>query len=105
MSQPTYEDLARQLSDGLNLCVRARALDSHARTADMVAAFPGIDMERSAPQLNAINADAPYETRSLTVPAWVQQQYEHDLAAWERATKAMLSTLPLEALQPKEAGQ
>lgn len=98
MTAASYEDLARQLSEGLNLCVRARELESHDRTAAMVSAFPSIDLERAAPGLNALDPDMPpYRTRSLTIPLWVEEQYQRDLAAWERTTREMLSRLDLEA--------
>jgi hypothetical protein len=56
----------------------------------MAEAFPEIDMKRCAPRLNANFPDQPYTTKSHTIAAWVQQQYDVDLAAWERDTKAML---------------
>jgi len=93
MSVPSYEDLAKQLSAGLDLCIRARNLDAQERTNVMTEAFPEIDMERCAPRLNANFPDQPYTTKSHTIAAWVQQQYDVDLAAWERDTKAMLLKL------------
>lgn len=97
MSRPSYEDLARQLSKGLDLCVRARRLDAQDRTNIMTETFPGIDMTRAAPRLNAVFPDTPYETRSATIPVWIQQQYDTDLTAWEADTQRMLSMLPLHA--------
>lgn len=95
MSEPTYADIARQLSRGLDLCVRARSLDAQDRTNVMVETFPGIDMTRAGPRLNAVFPDTPYTTRSATIPVWLQQQYDTDLAAWESETRTMLSRLPL----------
>lgn len=79
------------LSEGLDLCVRARKLDSQDRTNTMVEVFPGIDLERAAPQLNANHQEAPYMTRSATMPLWVQDQYEKDLADWERRARHHLT--------------
>lgn len=79
------------LSEGLDLCVRARKLDAQERTNVMVAAFPGIDMERAAPRLNAHHPDAPYTTKSGTIALWVQEQYDTDLADWERRARHHLT--------------
>lgn len=79
------------LSEGLDLCVRARKLDAQDRTNHMEAAFPGIDLERAGPRLTACNPDAPYMTKSATIPLWTQDQYERDLADWERRARHHLS--------------
>jgi hypothetical protein len=86
----TYTDLATLLSAGLDLCVRARKMDAQDRTNAMVDAIPGIDLDRAAPRLNANQPWAPYKTRSLTIPLWVQEQYERDLAEWEAKSRAAL---------------
>lgn len=69
------DELAELLSEGLDLCVRARGLDKqvqHAVEAGMGREFPGA-------------------TRCLTPALWVQEQYDTDLAAWEaKARSAML---------------
>lgn len=79
------------LSEGLDLCVRARKLDAQDRTNTMAEVFPGTDLERAAPRLNASRPEAPYMTRSLTIPLWVQEQYETDLAEWERRARHHLT--------------
>jgi hypothetical protein len=89
----TYADLAALLSAGLDLCVRARKMDAQDRTNAMVETFPGIELERAAPRLTANQPWAPYETRSLTIPLWVQEQYERDLADWEKSARAALMQL------------
>lgn len=33
---------------------------------------------------NQCNPDQPISTRSATIPIWLQDQYEKDLAEWER---------------------
>lgn len=75
------------LSEGLDLCVRARKLDAQERTNAMAEAFPGIDLERAAPRLNRHSPDAPYLTKSGTVALWVQEQYDADLASWEKRAR------------------
>lgn len=95
MGEPTFADLAKQLSAGLDLCARARKLDAQERTNAMVEAAGGeIDMERMAARLNASHPDLPYATRSATIAVWVQEQYDRDLAKWEADTRTMLSKLP-----------
>lgn len=78
------------LSEGLDLCVRARKLDSQERT-NVVAEFsPDIDLERFAARSNIIDPDRPYMTRSGTIALWVQDQYDSDLADWERRSRQHL---------------
>lgn len=80
------------LSEGLNLCVRARKLDAQQRTNDIVDIAGGeIDLERYAPRHNWLHPDAPVNTRCATVHLWVQDQYDTDLAAWERRARTTLS--------------
>jgi hypothetical protein len=94
----TYADLAALLSTGLDLCVRARKMDAQDRTNAMVETFPGVDMEKVAPRLTANRLEAPYLTRSLTMPLWLQDQYERDLADWEARARAALMQMTNEAM-------
>jgi hypothetical protein len=71
---PTADELALRLSEGLDLCVRARKLDE----AVMLAAAIGDS-----------------ETKCLTPALWVQDAYDRDLAAWEAASKALLTRMPM----------
>ena len=103
MGNPTYEDLAAQLSLGLDLCVRARRLDAQERTNVMDEAFPGNGLERLAPRMTANFPAQPYLTRSATIAVWVQDQYDTDLLKWETDTRAMLSRLPIHS--PPQAGE
>jgi hypothetical protein len=78
------------LSEGLDLCVRARKLDAMVRT--LAAEDSGIsDMERYAERHNALWPDQPVHGRSATIPLWTQEQYEHDLADWERRARHHLT--------------
>jgi len=65
-------ELSVLLSEGLDLCVRARKMDE-----------PIIALEAEWKK-------NPHMTRSATPALWVQEQYDNDLAAWEtRARKAL----------------
>lgn len=69
------DEIAELLSEGLDLCVRARGLDAQ---ADRVMQS---EMGRIWPE----------GTRCGTPALWVQDQYERDLADWEgRARSAMV---------------
>lgn len=71
------DDLALLLSEGLDLCVRARGLDTlveRATEAGMGCKFPG-------------------GTRCLAPALWVTELYEKDLADWEARSKSLLLRL------------
>lgn len=78
------------LSEGLDLCIRARKMDAQDRTNTQVAMSSAPkewwdeNIERRAAAHNACYPDQPMLTRSATMPLWVQDQYEKDLAEWER---------------------
>jgi hypothetical protein len=61
------------LSEGLDLCVRARKLD-----------------EMHGQWCRHVRGDLS-ATRSATVPLWAQEQYDRDLADWERRAREELS--------------
>lgn len=70
-------DLALLLSEGLDLCDRARKLDDEiqrAVRAGMGEIFPG-------------------STRCGTPALWVQQAYDSDLAEWEARAKSALARI------------
>jgi hypothetical protein len=86
-------DMCRTLlSEGLDLCVRARKLDMQERT-NIEAEMLGDEalLERRAARHNALYPDAPILTRSATIPMWVQEQYETDQANWERRSRHHLT--------------
>ncbi len=66
--QRENDRLRKALGDGLDLCVRARALD-------------------------AMEVDQTSITRSGTIPLWMDEQYQKDLAAWEEKARALLPRL------------
>jgi len=81
------------LSEGLDLCVRARRLDMQERTNVIADRSPGTDLARYAARYNLDedNAHRPVASRSGTIALWVQDQYERDLADWEgRARKHLM---------------
>jgi hypothetical protein len=92
------DELARLLSEGLDLCVRARRLDALDRrvatldfSSDPIAWRASGSFDRHVAAHNEANPAQPIETRSLTPQLWVQDQYEKDLADWEtRARGAMV---------------
>lgn len=80
------------LSEGLDLCVRARKLDAIVRTMAVADKTP--DLPRLAERHNAMWPDQPIMSQSGTVPLWLQDQYERDLADWERRARHHLMQGP-----------
>lgn len=68
------DTLAELLSEGLDLCIRARSLDEQIERAIQA----------------GMGRIFPHETRCATPAVWVQQQYDEDLAAWEAKAKAKM---------------
>lgn len=82
MARPTADDLALLLSEGLDLCVRAKKLDE----AVSVAAALGAEYNCATPAM------------------WVQDAYDRDLAAWEdRARATLIRFMPVGALNAPPA--
>lgn len=73
----TFDQLAQSLSEGVDLCVRARKLDDRVK--------------------EALAAGLTTDTRCGTLALWVVEQYERDVAAWEAAAKTLLARLPTHA--------
>lgn len=71
------EELAEILSEGLDLCVRARGLDEQVQRALQAG------MGRVFPQ----------STRCVKPALWVQEQYDTDLAMWETKARATMLRL------------
>jgi hypothetical protein len=93
----TIRELSSLVSEGLDLCVRARKMDAtDRRNATLAVSNDGDAWEKSGEfdrhvaRHNAVNRDSPIATRSGTVYLWLQEQYEHDLAAWEAKARAAL---------------
>ena len=86
------------LSEGLDLCVRARQLDSIDRRNITLSAscdpngwLASGRFDAHVDRHNIQNPERPMATRSGTVMLWVQEQYETDLADWERRARSALS--------------
>lgn len=96
--RPEFAGLSLELlAQGLDLCVRARKMDAmDLRTATLTVSIDGDAWEKSGrfdqhvARHNIVNPDQPIATRSGTVHLWLQEQYEHDLADWERRVRQHL---------------
>lgn len=98
------------LSEGLDLCVRARKLDAVDRTgaqmdfSEAPKEWWDENLTRRADRHNAMFPDQQMDSRSGTVQLWVQDQYEKDLAGWERRTRHHLTQGCTAVLEAKEGG-
>lgn len=91
------EILELLLSEGLDLCVRARSMDEmDRREAALKASSDGKawqesgQFDRYVARHNIEYPDQQISTRSMTVPIWLNDQYEKDLAEWERRARLYL---------------
>jgi len=82
------------LSEGLDLCVRARKMDSMDRRSATLAISCDpdgwVESGRFDEYVNRHNIDRPHQpisTKSGTVALWLQEQYDTDLAEWERKSR------------------
>lgn len=85
------------LSEGLDLCVRARDMDAmDRREANLAATSDGEEWLKSGrfdqyvKRHNVHYPDTPISTRSGTIAFWFQEQYNKDLADWERRARVHL---------------
>lgn len=96
MNQTRERQLEVLLSEGLDLCIRARQMDSMDRRAATLAASCDPDWEKSGlfdkhvEYHNQHMPDRPISTRSATVRLWIEEQYQTDLADWERRARDFL---------------
>lgn len=91
-------DLRKLLSEGLDLCVRARTLDAMDRRTAALASSSDpdgwIESGRFDTFVERNNIRHPYQpisTRSATVALWLLEQYDQDLANWEARVRRALS--------------
>jgi hypothetical protein len=94
------EELAEVLSEGLDLCVRARQMDAVDRrqatlsvSSDPEAWQADGTFDRHVARHNIEYPHAPLSTRSATLAVWVQDQYDRDLHAWEEKARATMMRL------------
>lgn len=85
------------LSEGLDLCVRARGLDAIQRRQSHLdfSMFPekwvaSGRFDEFVARNNIENPHAQIEGRSLTPTLWASDQYERDLADWEARSRKHL---------------
>ena len=90
----TCQTCRELLSEGLDLCVRARKMDAMDRRAAALAASKcadeWVESGRFDGYVELHNIDRPdtqIATRSGTVALWLEEQYQTDLAAWERKSR------------------
>lgn len=95
------EAAADLLSEGLDLCVRARsmeAMDRRKATLDASCDPGGWQADGRfddyVTRHNAQYLDQPIRPRSATVHLWMEDQYDKDLADWERRARAHLLQRP-----------
>jgi hypothetical protein len=93
-SEGMCDQCAKLLSEGLDLCVRARKLDAQDRAnASISASRHGGVWESSGlfrQYAKRHNEEWPYKEiapKSATIPIWVADQSERDLAAWEQKAR------------------
>lgn len=86
------------LSEALDLCVRARKLDMQQRAIDELAASSEPDewlasgrFEVHSIRHNIRHPDAPMTSCLANIPAWVEEQYDSDLAKWEDKARKHLT--------------
>ena len=91
------EALERLLAEGLDLCVRARKMDSMDRRSATLAVSDDPDgwqedglFDRYVARHNIQNPAQPIHTRSGTPALWLLDQYEKDLADWEKRARSFL---------------
>lgn len=91
------EALQALLSEGLDLCVRARNMDSRdRRNATLDCSVDGKEwvesglFDQHVDFHNLHTPHAPLSTVSATVPLWAQDQYDRDLYSWEQRTRGYL---------------
>jgi len=101
MEETDRDALWKLLSEGLDLCVRARKMDSMDRRSATLSVSSNPEawqkdgtFDRYVARHNIVSPDTPLHTRSGTVALWMQEQYDHDLADWERRTRAHLQKHP-----------
>lgn len=93
------ETCRKLLSDGLDLCVRARGMDEMDRRENTLAIssepeawVEGGRFDEHVERHNASEGNwyKQISPRSGTVPLWLNDQYQKDLAIWEEKSRSHL---------------
>lgn len=86
------------LSEGLDLCVRARTLDAQVRSVSALDASSCPEEWKASGRFdqfvarnNIEHPERPLSTRCATPALWVQDQYDKDLHEWERKARHHLT--------------
>jgi len=108
MKDDRAELIERLLSEGLDLCVRARKMDAMDRRQAALDASQVPEewlksglFDQYVAEYNKHKPDTPMSTRSGTVAMWLEEQYQADLVDWERRSRSAL----LRALEAQEGGR
>jgi hypothetical protein len=95
------DDIRNLLSEGLDLCVRARDMAERDRRRAALDASSHPDEWQASGRFddyvkrnNIENPNYQIHTRSATIPLWLEEQYQTDLADWERRARAALMKEP-----------
>lgn len=91
------DDCRNLLSQGLDLCVRARKMDAMDRRESALSISKCREeweasgrFDEYVERHNIDRPHAPIATRSGTVMLWLQEQYDKDLAEWEEKARQHL---------------
>ncbi|TGP27969.1 hypothetical protein EN814_09820 [Mesorhizobium sp. M2D.F.Ca.ET.171.01.1.1] len=94
------DETAKLLAEGLDLCVRARKMDEMDRRKATLEFSQDPDgwvesgmFDRHVKRHNIEYPDQRIHPRSATVHLWMQDQYEKDLADWERRARKHLQSI------------
>lgn len=97
------------LHEALNLACRSDQFEEqNRRRAALEASSDGKKWEESGrfddyvARHNANHPDRPIATKCVTMHLWVQDQYDNDLADWQRRARQHLSVEPCAALIAQE---
>lgn len=95
------DDIRTLLSQGLDLCVRARDMEEKDRRRAALDASSDPEgwqasgkFDKYVARNNIEHPEYQIHTQSATIPLWLEEQYQADLADWERRARAALMKAP-----------
>src|SRR3546814_18078180 len=92
-ARPSYDDLATLLSEGLDLCVRARQIDLAHNKQDARDFLPA--SAEKYPEAFPL---------CMTPHIWIQDQYDTQLTDWERSAREIMAQEVFPSTPPPEDG-